>query len=234
MVYAWMPGISRIRDSVARGNPNGTLIGGAPRVVWGTTESDPRAVSATAAAQELTSRGSESHLVWNPLLGEVVQLMPATKPVSGLVAPDYRLDRGREGRVCIVVQVVGYALAPFTEGELNGLPGIMAWLDSWGIIRSWPAGPPEPQFNHNSTERDERLWAKGGHFGHSQVPGADAVGPGRICPSVVLGRAPQPAKGPNGQRPESASATIRARYRPPDDFSVPFEPPIAVGVPVQA
>ena len=54
-----------------------------------------------------------------------------------------------------------------------------AWLDSWRIPRRWPAGPPAP-YRQLARPRSRALWALGGHFGASQVPECDNLGPGGI------------------------------------------------------
>jgi hypothetical protein len=60
-----------------------------------------------------------------------------------------------------------------------GLGAILDWLDSWQIPRRWPAGPPAP-FRQLARPRSRALWARGGHYGASQVPGCDSIGPGGI------------------------------------------------------
>jgi hypothetical protein len=60
-----------------------------------------------------------------------------------------------------------------------GLGEILAWLDSWHIPRRWPAGAPTP-FRTAARPRSRAQWALGGHFGASQVPDCDSVGPGGI------------------------------------------------------
>ena len=54
----------------------GQLRGGARRVVWQTLGADPRTVSARSAAQRLDQHARACHLVWNPLQGETVQMIP--------------------------------------------------------------------------------------------------------------------------------------------------------------
>ena len=56
---------------------------------------------------------------------------------------------------------------------------ILAWLDSWHIPRRCPAGAPTP-FRTAARPRSRAQWALGGHFGASQVPDCDSVGPGGI------------------------------------------------------
>jgi hypothetical protein len=60
-----------------------------------------------------------------------------------------------------------------------GLAEIMDWLDSWQIPRRWPAGAPAP-YRQAGKARSRALWARGGHFGASQVPDCESVGPGGI------------------------------------------------------
>ncbi|MBV2363223.1 hypothetical protein KUM37_07660 [Streptomonospora sp. NEAU-YY374] len=205
MVDAWMPGAKRVCCSNARG---GQLQGGAPRAVWTTTESDPAALSARAVAQRLVADGRSAHLVWNPLTGETAQLLPATAAAAGQLNPD-GTDRACEGRVCLVIQVIGHTLAPFTDSPLRGLEPILRWLDSWRVPRRWPAGTPPARPGLPEDCQSERLWARGGHFGHSQVPGATAAGPGAIAPQRLLDpdrRPPAPGPAVPPPRPVPAPA----------------------------
>jgi hypothetical protein len=60
-----------------------------------------------------------------------------------------------------------------------GLGEILAWLDSWQVPRRWPAGAPAP-FRAATRARSRAHWALGGHFGASQVPECESIGPGGI------------------------------------------------------
>ena len=75
MTDAWMPGAERL-SAAADG---GRLKGGAPRAVWLVLHADPMTVSARAATEHLIELGRPPHLVWNPLSGEVTQLIPAVR-----------------------------------------------------------------------------------------------------------------------------------------------------------
>jgi hypothetical protein len=70
-----MPGAGRTLGTI----DGGPLKGGAPRVVWQTLGADSRTVSAGAAAKNLDQLGRACHLVWNPLQGEAVQLIPIVR-----------------------------------------------------------------------------------------------------------------------------------------------------------
>jgi hypothetical protein len=229
-----MPGAGRIRGTT----DGGPLQGGAPRVVWQTLGADPRSVCAGDAAARLNELGWGCHLVWNPLQGETVQMIPilragrllgwpeqpsldagpapagpapagaapasaelagadATVPdppvadaaaaqsaVAGDAAAGNAADEvavaNAEGRLCVQICVVAFAWDPFTALPLSGLRPILDWLDSWGITRAWPAGAPPAYPDGLRSCAGRRLWARGGHFGASQVPGLTAAGPGAV------------------------------------------------------
>jgi hypothetical protein len=78
---------------------------------------------------------------------------------------------------------------------MTGVDAILEWLDSWGIPRYWPAGPPAPYRYAHATVRSRRLWACGGHFGASQVPCCLAAGPGAINVERLTGAPVSPARG---------------------------------------
>lgn len=151
------------------------MNGGAPRAVWLTTQTDPAGVSARSAAAVLDQLGRPAHLVWNPLSGDIVQMVPIIRAARGLAA-------GKDGRLCVEIRVIGLAHAPFTSGPAHGLSAILAWLDTWSIARTWPAGPPRAQL----APVDRRTWSRGGYFGGSQVPRAPEPGPGEIDDGLIL------------------------------------------------
>src|SRR5215469_15244815 len=133
-----MPGARRIRAET----DGGQLKGGAPRAVWLTLGTAPRAISIQSAAQRLSSERRPCHLVWDPVTGEIVQLIPILRAGCALGAPeqlDWRPDLvsappqdiNSEGRVCVQIGVLGHPGDPFTNTPLAGLGAIMSWLDSW-------------------------------------------------------------------------------------------------------
>jgi len=178
VAQAWLPGASLNPSS----EDSGPMIGGAPRAVWFIWPADPHGVSARSVAQRLIQLKRPPHLVWNPVTGETAQLLPITRAACGLAG-----DRGRNGRVCVQIRVIGSAHEPFTDTKLDGLDEILAWLDSWDIPRRWPAGPPQAFPQSLVSARSGRIWARGGHFGHSQVPGTSEGDPGSIDISRIIG-----------------------------------------------
>jgi hypothetical protein len=165
--------------------------------VWLTLGTAPRAVSIQSAAQRLISERRPCHLIWDPVTGDIVQLVSILRAGRALGAPDkldWDPDRVRsspenvntEGRICVQIGVLGHPAEPFTGGPLSGLGAIVGWLDSWSVPRRWPAGRPAG-CQAASGERSHKLWARGGHFGASQVPGCENAGPGAIDVDRVTG-----------------------------------------------
>jgi hypothetical protein len=201
VAHAWMPEARRIRAE----SDGGPLTGGAPRAVWLTLGTALGAVSVQSAAQRLIGERRPCHLVWDPVTGDLAQLVSALRAGRALGAADH-LDwaPGRvrahsekvnaEGRVCVQIGVLGHPGQPFTGGTLIGIEAIVSWLDSWGVSRRWPAGRPEryclelPSATPAVAGRRSRVtWARGGHFGASQVPGCDNAGPGSIDLDRITG-----------------------------------------------
>jgi len=194
--------------------------------VWQALGADPCIVSAGSAAQRLDEHARASHLVWNPVQGEIVQLIPILRAGRLLGWPE---DPGQaadqtpadevarvnaEGRICVQICVVAFARDPFTSRPMTGLQQILDWLDSWGVPRRWPAGPPA-SFRYGLTTRgNRRLWAQGGHFGASQVPDLSAAGPGAVDIEQLTGRVSQPERTERAGLAERAGAVpvpVRSR-----------------------
>ena len=200
MAHAWMPEAMRIRAEA----DGGALGGGAPRVVWLTLGSLANAVSVQSAAQRLVAEHRPCHLVWNPTTGEIAQLISVLRAGRALGAPDrldwtpVRIHRrpenvNAEGRVCVQIGVLALAAEPFTNGPMIGVEAIMSWLDSWGVPRRL-AGSGRAAAGlaarAGGAEGSRAVWARGGHFGASQVPGCAHVGPGAIDIHRLTGSGP--------------------------------------------
>jgi hypothetical protein len=203
-----MPGARRIRAKA----DGGQMQGGAPRVVWLTLGTDPRAVSVVSAAQRLRDEERPCHLVWDPVSGCIAQMLPVVRAACALGTREHIYYEpffpgrtasavNREGRMCVQIAVLASAGDPFTSYPMTRLGEILGWLDSWHIPRRWPAGQPAPFRQDEHRPRSRSLWARGGHFGASQVPGCTSMGPGCIdidqltgLPAVLPG--PSPAVSP--------------------------------------
>jgi hypothetical protein len=173
VAHAWMPEAMRVRAEA----DGGALGGGAPRVVWLTLGSPANSVSVQSAAQRLAAEHRPCHLVWNPVSGELAQLISVLRAGRALGGPDrldwtpVRIHRRQEnvnaeGRVCVQIGVLALAAEPFTNGPLLGVEAIMSWLDSWGVPRRWPGGQPGS-------------WAEGGR-GAGGRGGVGGVGVGGV------------------------------------------------------
>ena len=179
-------------------------------MVWLTIDADPRVISVCSAAQRLVQENRPCHLVWDPLTGDIAQLLPIVRAGCALGTPeniDYapdllpyrRREVNREGRLCVQIGVLSSPREPFTSYQMIGLGEILAWLDSWQIPRRWPAGTPAP-YRQATRSRSRALWALGGHFGASQVPDCESVGPGGIDIDQIAGvgtvtrELPEPAR----------------------------------------
>lgn len=226
MADAWLPTAGRMPAKV----DGGAMKGGAPRTVWLTHEADPRAVSARSVAQTLDRGDRAVHLIWHPGYGDIIQMLPVTRAGRMLEG-----DVGREGRVCAQILVIGRAREPFTDGPLLGIDSIVGWLEDWGVSRRWPAGPPLPVPQSYDSVRGRRQWARGGHFGGSQVPGAVIPDPGGIDirritgPDTPLADIPRPRTVPAAEtvipprlirRPFEAVPTPSAPAPVPDQESL--------------
>jgi hypothetical protein len=190
VAHAWLPGARRIQAD----SDGGPLRGGVPRAVWLTLSASPGSVSIQSAAQRLISERRACHLVWDPVSGEIAQLISVLRAGRALGAPE-RLswspnwsprvqgNVNAEGRVCVQIGVLGHPSQPFTAGPLTSAGMIVSWLDSWGVPRRWPCGQPPADSAPDVAGQAARcrvLWARGGHFGASQVPGCESAGPGAI------------------------------------------------------
>jgi hypothetical protein len=105
---------------------------------------------------------------------------PPEEPIAPL-ARDGLAGVNNEGRVCVQIGVIGHRWMPFTTGPVQHAHEIVSWLDSWHVARGWPAGHPAPfPGSGRPGQQRRRHWARGGHFGASQVPGCSTAGPGAI------------------------------------------------------
>jgi hypothetical protein len=84
VAYAWMPGARRIRAKV----DGGSLRGGAPRAVWLTLGTAPGTVSVQSAATRLIAEGRPCHVIWDPVTGEIAQIISALRAACALGAAE--------------------------------------------------------------------------------------------------------------------------------------------------
>ena len=128
-------------------------------------------------ANYLMSVGYCPNIMWDPFTGKIWQFYPANK---GGRALKYN---NQDGKVCIQVEVFftpgavvnGKTYNTVAETPCKNLETILAWMESWGVPRTWPMG--SPQWTNNS--RDVDTWNRNaGHYGHCNSPGDDHTDPG--------------------------------------------------------
>ena len=90
MAHSWMPGARRIRA----GTDGGSLRGGAPRAVWLTLGTAPGVVSIQSVATRLIAEGRPCHLIWDPVTGEIAQLVSALRAACALSIPEHATMSG--------------------------------------------------------------------------------------------------------------------------------------------
>jgi hypothetical protein len=160
-------------------------------------------VTVQSAAARLISEHRPCHLIWDPATGELGQLISVLRAGRALGAVDgvgWAPERVRrepdrvnaEGRVNVQIGVLGRPGELFTAGPMLGIDVIMHWLDSWYVPRRWPGG--KPGLGTAGHGRSPAHWARGGHFGASQVPGCENTGPGAIDTDRVTGRHARPVR----------------------------------------
>lgn len=208
MPSVWMPGARVIQASV----DGGTYEGGPKKVVWHTVEA-PYTAKPSDMAAYMNRMGYSVHLCWNPVTGEIVQMIPANKAGRGLENRSGGVQTNRGGSVVIQIEVVAQASDPFTKTACKNLDKIMDWLRSWGIPDVFPAGSPGGSESYGpNSQRTVTNWSKSGHFGHSQVPENSHWDPGKIDINKILSagtkQTPAPAPKPSGGYVVKAGDTL--------------------------
>lgn len=174
----WMPGAVRSPQPGAV-----TLNRSLPaRVTWHiTSDVDPGKTQPafTGVSSYLKNAGYCPTLMWDPFTGHIEQYYPADKGARALRVWN------EDGKYHVQIEVL-FSRGAFRDGKqywtlaetpLKGFEGIIQWLDTLGIPRTWPMGPTPPI--GQSGTRNVGIWnSKPGHYGHSQVPGNDHTDPG--------------------------------------------------------
>ncbi|MER6860737.1 peptidoglycan-binding protein [Streptomyces pilosus] len=197
----------------------GQSIGGAmdtpgnpPRVVWHTTESPAGGNYFTSIAAYLIRVGAEPQVIYDPVTDKLGQFGPLNRSGRAL-RNDGSRRTNREGKVCIQVEVLGRAASPWTKGfdpaKKPNFRKLLAAMRAHGVPDTWPAGKP-PATAAAATKRNRSTWqSKGGHFGHSQVPGNDHWDPGGIDTSIVPGKAGGSSGGDTKPPTTSGTYTVK-------------------------
>lgn len=165
-----------------------------PRAVWHTTESPAGASYFSSVAAYLIRVASEPQVIYDPVSDKLGQFGPLTSSARALQNDGARRTN-REGRVCIQVEVLGKASAPWTKGfdpaKKPNVQKLLAGMRAHGIPDVWPAGAPLATATAVAKKtRSRAVWqGKGGHYGHCDVPGNSHWDPGAIDTAIVPGKA---------------------------------------------
>jgi hypothetical protein len=181
----WIPEAERLGSGSIGGamdTPNAP-----PRVVWHTTESGAGNAAFTNVGAYLSSAASEPHILYDPTTDRLGQYGPLNQSARALRnAGSVRTNR--TGKVCIQIEVLAKAGAAFT-GYWKPGPNFRALLRairSWGVPDEWPAGRLAQSYSDDSP-RSLSIWqTRGGHYGHSNIPGNDHWDPGAIDRTALL------------------------------------------------
>jgi len=173
-----------------------------PRVVWHTTEGSAGSSEAFhGTADYLMSENYEPHILYDPITDQLGQFGPLNQSAKALVNAG-AVRTNRTGRVCIQIEVMAKAGAPFTGYWKPGpnFAALLRAIRSWGVPDEWPAGRLAQSYSDDSP-RPLTIWqTRGGHYGHSNIPGNDHWDPGAIDTTALL-----------------AAGTTEEQFMTPDD-----------------
>ena len=208
MADQWMPGVTR-REGSRRGKMLGT---GEKLVTWHTSESG-YGQPATFWAEYLNKQAIETHFVFHPLTGEIVQSLPASSSARTLRGgAGYQTNR--HGSVHFQVEVVGRAAQPWTNdltpAGKAGLKRLMDYFRSHGVPDRWVGGQRPPRFPGPGITRFMPSSGASGHTFHAAWRNNDHGDPGAIAdPWAVVGGGSTPAAGRNLQRGSTGADVLR-------------------------
>lgn len=190
----WIPEAERLGDGVIAGAGAMDTPNLPPRAVWHTTEgSSGTSAAFHDTADYLMSENYEPHLLYDPKTDQLGQFGPLNQSAKALAnAGSTRTNR--TGRVCIQIEVMARASAPFTGYWKPGknFAALLRALRSWGIPDAWPAGALSKS-GSDDVSRSLTTWTtKGGHYGHCNVPGNDHWDPGAIDRGALLSTGSMP------------------------------------------
>ncbi|MFE2140172.1 hypothetical protein ACFXA3_00130 [Streptomyces sp. NPDC059456] len=191
----WIPEAERLGDGVIAGAGAMDTPNAPPRVVWHTTEGSAGSSAAFhGTADYLMEENYEPHILYDPITDQLGQFGPLNQSAKALVnAGSVRTNR--TGRVCIQIEVMAKAGTPFTGYWKPGpnFAALLRAIRSWGVPDEWPAGRLAQSYSDDSP-RPLTIWqTRGGHYGHSNIPGNDHWDPGAIDRAALLaaGTAPE-------------------------------------------
>ncbi|MGW7270805.1 peptidoglycan-binding protein [Streptomyces sp. NPDC054864] len=178
------------------------------RAVWHSTESGNGDASFKAVADYLVRIGAEPHFLYDPVTDRLAQFGPLTSSARAL-KNDGSTRTNRTGKVCIQIEVMARAAKPFTSYWKPGknFRAMMRAIRSHGVPDVFPAGKLAAKYGDGHRPRDVWL-SKGGHYGHSNVPGNDHWDPGAINTAALFKAAPKGGTSSGGAHAKPKGKTI--------------------------
>ena len=181
-----------------------------PRAVWHTTESPAGGNYLTSIGAYLIRVGAEPQVIYCPVTDKIAQFGPLTSSGRALRNGSGSYRTNRTGKVCIQVEVLGYAKSPWTKGfdpaKKPNYRKLIAAMRAHGIPDVWPVGKPAGTAAA-ATKRPKSTWEnEGGHYGHSQIVYQDHWDPGAIDTSIVPGKASGSTDNGGGSAPAEPSS----------------------------
>jgi peptidoglycan hydrolase-like protein with peptidoglycan-binding domain len=204
----WLKEAERLGDGSIGGAMDTPSAPG--RVVWHTTESGTGNASFKSVGEYLIEIGAEPHFLYDPTTDRIGQFGPLNESARAL-KNDGLTRTNRTGRVCIQIEVLGKAASPFTKTWKPGpnFKALMRAIRSWGVPDTWPGGALADRYGDPDVSRSRSVWAtKGGHYGHSQVPGNDHWDPGAVDKNAIFAAAPKSTPAPTTPAQPSTVVTI--------------------------
>lgn len=136
---------------------------------WHTVEA-PYSHNPMTTARYLRSKGADTHLVFNPITGVVVQMLDGNQGARTLRDDDWPLDPTNTwGQRHIQIEVMGYAERPWTNDLTPAgratLQHIMKWLRGLGVPDRWCNGVRPPVYPGPGVRRIQPT--ESGHFHHA-------------------------------------------------------------------
>lgn len=164
--------------------PSGSYIGGPARIVHHTTEGSTAAGAFGAFAESK----SDPHFTVDRTT--IFQHINTDVAARALRHPQGTAETNRLS--AIQIEVVGFAGKPKDRQTLSNVARLCRWIEAQhSVPRVWPNGHPIPP-NGNGEDpgghnRNLANWkAKGGHYGHSQVPNNTHWDPGYTEDEVLF------------------------------------------------
>jgi hypothetical protein len=163
--------------------PVGPFSGGPFKIVHHTTEGQ------TYAGARAAYRAHKSDPHFTVAGDDIFQHIDTAQAARALKNPPGGVETNRDSAVQI--EVVGFAGRPKDVATLRAVAKLCRWIEAeHGVPQTWPNGRPRASTNgldpggHN---RNPAAWdARGGHYGHSQVPENDHWDPGYTAAELAI------------------------------------------------